>query len=437
MKKLCALSVALVALLQTNGQTVVINQTPCTDKNVQTLPALYYDHTKPKYGGKMIVPGGGYTAGDVTRVFATLNQIEKLEENSRKNFQAMGCVMRVSYSRNSNNIINGILRKAYSYNLGLYQMVCHVQQHVVKEVGEYRSVVRVTANPAFDHSPLNAGTGGLVFNKAPGTLFWTYDFPADAKLGPGYENDRANNPGRISKYFSEQSVLQGRSDNYKDYHGDFLKINNGDGYVENWMAGSRYDVHTEKSYKWIDRHYLITKPGIPLLVPVSRKQYLQDMLEYLEIEKANFNTVIEELIKKAAADNSDFANQKRATWQAHKTAYAEIYEARKAILKELLATKGNDWLQQQAIVAGGIKTHEAHDRLKETGKFYDKESENIFGLYALNPVYWNRNATDPLKPVLFEIQFRYEDGEERQWSANLVNNFAKNFDFAALRKMLE
>ena len=146
--------------------------------------------------------------------------------------------------------------------------------------------------------------------------------------------------------------------------------------MENWLSGGRYDTHSERSYQWIDRHYLITRQGIPLLIAVSRKQYLQDMLEYLELEKANFSFTIEDLINKIATDKSDFANQKRQTWQAHKAAYAEIYEARKSKLKGLLATKSEDWLQQQAIVAGGNKTKDANDRLKETGKFYDKEEEN-------------------------------------------------------------
>jgi hypothetical protein len=94
------------------------------------------------------------------------------------------------------------------------------------------------------------------------------------------------------------------------------------------MAGSPYDKVTENSYRWIDRHYLITKPGIPLLIPVTRKQYLQDMLEYFEIEKANFNFTVDELLKNSGANNSDFALKQKQTWQAHKAAYSQHYEAK-------------------------------------------------------------------------------------------------------------
>ncbi|PUZ28875.1 hypothetical protein DCC81_05185 [Chitinophaga parva] len=161
------------------------------------------------------------------------------------------------------------------------------------------------------------------------------------------------------------------------------------------------------------------------------------MPEYLELEKANFSFTIEDPINKIATDKSDFANQKRQTRQAHTAMYAEIYEARKAKLKALLATKSEDWLQQQAIEAGGNKTKDANDRLKETGKFYDNEEENIYALYVLNPAYWSRDTSDPIKPILFEIQFRYEIAKENQWGKNLLKTFEKNFDFEALRKMLK
>ncbi|GEP89641.1 hypothetical protein SAMN05660909_02150 [Chitinophaga terrae (ex Kim and Jung 2007)] len=419
------------------AQTVIINQTPCSENDVQNMPALYYNHSQSKYGKTIYGSTTGFTIADEAKMLPVLNKIEQLEESSRKNFQATGCVMRVSYSRSGNDLFSGYDHKRYGYQLGLYQMVCHVQQHVVKEVSEFRSVLRVNVNPSFYNGSISVGTGSLIFNKTPGTLYWTYDFPADAKLGPDYEKDRSNKPVNVSKYFSERSVLQGRSDNYKDYHSDFLKVNNGDGYVEKWEMGSRYDQHNEKSYQCIDRHYLITRPGIPLFIPVSRKQYLQDMLEYLEVEKANFAYTLDDLLKKNAKDNSDFANQKRKSWQAHKVAYAEIYEARKAKLKELLTTQNEKWLQQPAIVSGDNKTKEANDRLKETGKFYDKESENIYALYVFNPAYWSISTGDAIKPILFEVQFKYEVSKDKQWSESLLNNFDKKFDMNALRKMIE
>jgi len=205
------------------------------------------------------------------------------------------------------------------------------------------------------------------------------------------------------------------------------------------MHGSQYDKFTEESYRWIDRHYLITKPGIPLLIPVSRKQYLQDMLEYFEIEKANFYSTVEDLLKKSATDNSDFGIQKKQTWQAHKAAYSQLYEAKKAKVKELLGNKNEEWLKLPAVVAGNTATDDATERLSQTGVFYEMENwdKNIFALYVLNPAYFNNAPGSSVKPSLMEVQFRYELSKESGFSERLFSNFLKNFDMNALRKMLE
>lgn len=329
----------------------------------------------------------------------------------------------------------------YGYQLGVYPYVCHVTEHVPKIVDEYRTVLRVDINPdlIYAGAALRPGTGNISFNKTATTLMWGYDFPADALLGPNYEKNRVSNPSKVSRYISESNLLAGRSNTYKSYHQDFLKLNNGTGYVENYMAGSPYDKVTEKSYRWIDRHYLITKPGIPLLIPVSRKQYLQDMLEYFEIEKANFNFTVDELLKNSATNNSDFALKQKQTWQTHKAAYSQHCDAKKARVKDLLASKTEAWLKSPAVVAGNNATQDAKERLEQTGVFYEAEDwdKNIFALYVLNPAYFNATSASTTKPILMEVQFRYELGKDSGFSERLITNFSKNFDMEALRKMLE
>ena len=130
MKKIVTVLFACIALQNSHAQTVVIDKTPCTDQDVQSLPALYYNHSKSKYGKLLYGSSTGFTAADEAKILPVLNQFEQLEEGSRKNFQATGCVMRVSYSKNGDVIVNGYHHKNYAYQLGMYQMVCHVQQHV-------------------------------------------------------------------------------------------------------------------------------------------------------------------------------------------------------------------------------------------------------------------------------------------------------------------
>lgn len=82
-----------------------------------------------------------------------------------------------------------------------------------------------------------------------------------------HSNDKVNHPTRISQHVSKAMVLTGRSDNSRNKHADFLMLTNGNGHVENWMIGSRVDRPDPKAYEWVDRHYLVTRPGMPLLVP--------------------------------------------------------------------------------------------------------------------------------------------------------------------------
>jgi hypothetical protein len=56
------------------------------------------------------------------------------------------------------------------------------------------------------------------------------------------------------------------------------------------------------------------------------------------------------------------------------------------------------------------------------------------GLYKLNPVYFSKDAAGPAKPQLIELSYRYVKVPAGQ---RLVENFTKNFDFAAVQKMLQ
>ncbi len=399
---------------------------PCNG-DADGLPGKYTDHTNPKYPSSLKGP-----APDKAAMTKQLIAFEKLEEASRANFQLTGCVARVSFSGGDKNTYVNIVRNGYNYQLGVYQNVCHVTQHIVKTVGEYRTVLRVNVNPYLIADGLRGAGEFYLTDRSV-----RYQLPIDAKEGPDYEKDKKTNPSHISQYFSEGTLLTGRSNDYKNKHADFLKLNNGSGYVENFMSGSRDDKPNPKGYKWIDRHYLITKQGVPLLIPVTRKQYLEDLLEYFEIEKANFYYSLNELIKRNAGNTSDNAQKRAAVLEADKTAYPKLYEDKKAKVKQLLATQKEEWLQKQAVVAANNITYDAYERLNEIGKFYDKEDEYRIALNVLNPAYFKTNTTQTsTSPILIEVQFRYEIGGDHGFSERLFNNFLKNYDLESLKKML-
>lgn len=400
---------------------------PCNG-NADNLPGRYTDHTNPKYPGSL--KGTVQDKAAMTRQLITL---EKLEETSRASFQLTGCVARVSFSGGDKVAYGNSLTAAYSYQLSVYQNVCHITGHIVKTVDEYRTRFRIDLNPLLAQNYMLPGsTGEFYIDKSK---LVRYDIPIDARQGPDYNNDRLNHPSRISQYISEAIILTNRSNDYKNKHADFLKFINGEGYIENWINGSRDDKPNPKAYKWVDRHYLITRPGIPVLIPVSRKQYLEDLLEYLEIEKANFYYDLENKIKSNAGNNSDNAKKRMAVMEADRLAYPELYEAKKARVKQLLTSQKAEWLQKPAIVDVNNITYDASGRLASIDRFYDAESEKTAALYSYNPEYF-KPGRQSIKPLLMEVQFRYEIGEDRGFSERLFSNFLKNYDLNALRKIL-
>lgn len=409
-----------------NKGKIVAPQVPCNE-TADAVDGIYTDHTNPKYGPVSLKGAAEERDAMMKRLIA----IEKLEEASRKDFKLTGCAARVSFARWGNSNYGKHVYARYGYQLGVYPYVCHVTEHLPKIVDEYRTVFRVDINPFIATGIQAGGTGEFTLN---GQI--RYQIPVEAKQGPGFENDGKNNPSKVSQYISEADMLANRSTDYKNKHADFLKIINGVGYVENWMSGSQYDNRASDSYTWVDRHYLITRPGVPLLIPVSRKQYLEDMLEYLEIEKANFLYSHAKMVKDCANETADWAKKKMALLEQDKNAYPKIYEAKKAKLKDLLATQKPEWLEKPAVVDNNNRTYDAQKRLENLGKFYEAEEEYLSALYILNPAYFTSPNGQPTKPLFMEIQFRYETGKDRRATERLFNNFLKNFDMDGLKKMI-
>jgi len=404
--------------------------TPCGSRaDVDAMPGIYTDHNNTKYG--FALKG---TAAEKTTMMKNLIAVEKLEEASRKDFKLTGCIARTDFARHGSSDYGKNAYAGYWYSMGVYALVCNVNQHASKIVDEFRTAFRVDFNPSIMPGGVHAvGTGE--FNIKNGNPM--YEIPVQAKAGPNFEKDKSNNPSHVSQYISEATLMVARSDNYKDYHSDFLKLNNGNGYVEHWEMGARYDTHGPNSYQCIDRRYFLTRPGVPLLVPVSRKQYLLDMLEYFEIEKANFEYDNAAKIKRIGNDKADFAKKALAALEADKLAYPSIYEAKKAKVNDLLVKQKPQWLQKPAVVDQDRLLKNANQILEALGRFYDQEGEYKCALYVLNPAYFVSNNGQAAKPLLIEVQFRYEITKDYGFSSRLFNNWEQHFDMNALRKMIE
>jgi hypothetical protein len=199
--------------------------------------------------------------------------------------------------------------------------------------------------------------------------------------------------------------------------------------------GFYQDIKDDKvkqgSGAFITRHWYITKPGMPLFVPVTRKEYLEALLQFYEKEQGT-------------AKNN------------HKPQYANYtsqYEAKKSTVTAALKQNTATWLAAPAIVCPkpvtswiydknlgwsyngqGTADNEA-DGLK-TGSFtfsgfWDDRSGDT--LYKYNPAYFKDNIP-PAKPRFIELSFRYV---KLPLGQRLVENFTKNIDCNAIQQLLE
>lgn len=224
---------------------------------------------------------------------------------------------------------------------------------------------------------------------------------------------------------SEYSALMGIVDRSDINHTNFLKIINGEGYLDKHGG---YNEKYKDGYKTIERYYSITKPGVPVLVPVSRREFLEALLEYYEIEKTNFINEAAAMVK-----NENYKNR-ISILEADKVAYNKMYEAKKERITNLLKTKSADWLNKQVATQEKVRENDKNKPSNGLFDFYDFENGTL--LYKYNPGFTKNK--DRFKPVIISVRCIYRYGNELyQWSENLIKNFEKNFDFEALRKMLE
>ena len=161
---------------------------------------------------------------------------------------------------------------------------------------------------------------------------------------------------------------------------------------------------------------------------MSRKEYLQSLLEYYEREKIYFQKLIAELTADRSNDIKYYSN-----WQAD-------VDNKISIVNKALKENTEEWLAKQAIVN---KVEDASQNYKaklteQTNynrfwKFYDNENKSQ-PLYKYNPEYFKAAAASPAKPQFISIAFRYVTMPS---SLRMFNNFIKSFSFEAVKKILQ
>lgn len=368
------------------------------------------------------------TTAHKTLANTVLTKIETLEKQSRSQFNLVGGILKTAFSSNSPAVMAGKYPLAnYSLNMGFHEYIC--VHNTMKVNGEYSIVFRAHVNRY----------SGM--EKA-------FSFNNEA-------------------YFYET---------HKQYNGQFIalhnfikleglkNINNSKGFYQDIAEAS---VKQNDRSVFMTRHWYFTKPGVLLFVPVTRKEYLEALLVYYEREKLMIADQIKEIERESAGMMKNpekypqlYESGKRSL-VAKKAKYPDWeqkIETKKAIVQKALKENTAKWLAEPAVVKPkaerfswknnyGSKPNEnvtvevynadTMADAQQTGAFtFSGFWDNKGGttIYKYNPEYFKGAEKNLAKPYMVELTYRYIKTTLGQ---SLVENFTNNFDFDAVRNMLE
>lgn len=346
------------------------------------------------------------TASDKAVAKKTLEQIEKTEQQSRVGFNLTGGHWESTFSSNEYEYAGNTKLGKYYLQAAHHEFVCVSGK--LKRNSEYGTVLRVYVNTI----PVN--TLDRFLQNPFGTSIGEYS------LGFQYADwkNKLNKPG--DKLISLFTYLSCNHPSLID------AINSGQNYFQDI---DQKNVKLNTRVPHVYRYWFVKKNTAPVLIPVSRKEYLLSLLEYYEREKLHFPKVIAKL----TADRDQSGLKSYDGWE---TAVNEKTE----LVKNTLASQNENWLNAQAVVSRSEDVYQnGKNKLKEKinynrfWMFYDSEKRGEH-LYQYNPEYFNTSTKGAATPQLITVVFRYVTMPS---SLRLLNNFTSKFDYAAYAKLLE
>lgn len=334
----------------------------------------------------------------------TLEKIELIEKESHSHFNLTGA-----------NWENIFASKGYAYagsnKLGVYNFESSLHEFFclngkLKRNDEAGTILRIHVNS------LSLNTLNRFLEQPFGSSMGDYDFGLQFSDWKNHKPSDVN--AQLIKLF-----------NYMTCNNNTLidAINAGDKYFQD-VADKDIKLNSRSTY--ITRYWFIQKKNTPVLVSVSRKEYLESLLEYYEREKLYFPKLMTELKGSSSA-------KQYSTWEA------DVAD-KIAVVKKTLSENSADWLTKPAIINRGEDAAQTYKAgLKERTnynrfwKFYDGANKSV-PLYKYNPGYFKSSATTFAKPQIITIAFRYVT---MPVSLRILENFTNNFDFNAIRNLLE
>lgn len=387
-RSLCLLFL-FAASLQSTAQPCIKND------ELLAIPGSLKDHSKFPVGG------GSFNATEKPVAMKTLIAAENL---CKKNFSLKGGEASSWFQVEDGGFYDVYKFSSYRMKLAFYQHVCVGGKKTNSD--EYTVDFNIAVNPDLGNKYFLA--------ENPGTDEFYVNRPKSGYL-----------PIPIFRYLSMPATTG-------------LAISTGKGYFDE--AKNNYSKHTD-----VYRNWYITKAGASVIVPVSRKEFLQSLLEFYDREKLFVSKRVNSKIEEAVRYMAQYQKSgNKAMYQSHlenkqvaeKTlAETEAVFRNKRQLPEELLKKDTAWLNQPA-------TLDPKKPMQFDNK-YTKESMVFIGFYSgpaaktiyrYNPALAASLKTQSAKPLFFLVQYRYK--AEEQFSQQITDTFVKNFDFEGLKKLL-
>lgn len=347
------------------------------------------------------------SASDKAVAKQTLNQIENIEAKNHSGFNLTGGNLENYYSTKGYGYYGKVKLAQYNFESSLHEYFC--MNGKLKRNDEAETILRIYVNAI----PTN--TLSRFLNYPFGSSMGDYDFGFQFQDWKNHKSVNVNDP-LISLF------------NYFSCNNEHLinAINSGEGYFQDVPEK---DIKPNNRNNYIYRYWFIKKKDIPVVVPLSRKEYLQSLLEYYDREKLYFPKLIAEL----TSNHDKSIERNYGNWEA------DVAD-KIAVVKKVLGEHNEEWLAAPALInrmEDASQNYKA--KLKERTnynrfwKFYDGENKSQ-PLFKINSEYFITNKAGTAVPQLMTVAFRYVS---MPLSLKLMNNFSDKFDFDALKNLVK
>ncbi|WP_147273655.1 hypothetical protein [Pedobacter chinensis] len=328
-----------------------------------------------------------------------LNQIENLEQQSRTNFTLAGGNWETYYSTEGYQYAGNVRLADYRFQTAFHEYLCI--RNKVERNSEYNTVLRVYVNSL----PLN--TLDRYLSNAFSDNLGNYAYKDWKNFKAGIASPKIE----LLNYLSAKNQ-------------ELIEIINSDkGF---WQDVPENEIR-KNTYEHVYRYWFVKKADVPLLLPVSRKEYLESLLEYYDREALYLPKSTNYTLQSAAQRLRYFGD------------LPAILANKKAIVNKVLKENSTEWLTKQAVVNVQEDTYlNQKQNLPEYSsdltfhKFYDNEKD-ARSLYKYNPAYFS-DIQNTATPKFMSIAFRYVS---KPAHLRLINNFTDKFDGNAWLRLIK